>query len=91
MGEIEKIEDTIFSIVNSPEHGWFLSIGQQRITEPTKTRDETLKQLGDIPPETWNIIMKMIIIVVDAANAEAVINETHYYDKMEDRIRKNQE
>lgn len=86
IGNIEKIEDTVFSIVNGPE-GWFLSIGKSRVTECYKTRDEAIDRLE---VDKWNILMKMIIIVVDVAMNEEVINKTHYYNKNEDRIMKNQ-
>lgn len=60
---IEKIEDTVFSIVNDPDNGWFLAIGHNRITEPVPTQKECLELLDK---DKWNIIMKMIIIVTEA-------------------------
>lgn len=63
---IESIEDTVFSIANSPEEGWFLAIGANRITDPVPTREECISVL-EHPKEKWNIIMKMIIIVCEAS------------------------
>lgn len=60
-GNIEKIEDTVFGIANN-EKGWFLVMGNNIITTPKDTRKECLQQLED---DKWNIIMKMIILVVD--------------------------
>lgn len=59
---IEKIEGTLFSIANDPETGWFLSIGKYIITEPFPTKEEAISQLE---LDKWNIIMKMIILVVN--------------------------
>lgn len=63
-GSIEKIEDTVFSIANSPEQGWFLAIGKEIITKPMPTRKECLDQLEK---DKWNIIFKMIILVTEKA------------------------
>lgn len=60
-GNIEKIEDTVFSIANN-DKGWFLAIGPNIITQPKPTRKECLEQLEK---DMWNIIMKMIIVVTD--------------------------
>lgn len=64
--DIEKIEDTIFSIANSPEHGWFLAIGHKRITNCYPTRKQAIDQLEE---DKWNIIMKMIVIITEGTIA----------------------
>lgn len=66
IGNIERIEDTVFSICNDPNHGWFLAIGANRITEPVETREECISKLET--KEKWDIIMKMIILVTEATH-----------------------
>lgn len=65
--DMEKIEDTIFSIANNPQYGWFLLIGPNRVTDIYKTREEALKVIDVIPPATWDIIFKMVCIASEAA------------------------
>lgn len=62
VGDIERLEGTIFNVANNPESGWFLAIGKSIITEPFPTREQAIEQLEI---DYWNIIMKMIILVVD--------------------------
>lgn len=40
--------------------GWFLAMGNKRITEPRKDSDELIELIAAIP---WDIIMNVIIIV----------------------------
>lgn len=68
--DFTPIEDTVFSIVNDPNHGYFLAIGQNRISEYYKTHEEAMYVL-EHPTEKWNVIMKMIIIVHEAAERTA--------------------
>ncbi len=60
----DQIENTIFTIVNDPEKGYFLAIGANRITEYFKTSTKAINQLNE---DMWNIIMKMVIIVTETA------------------------
>lgn len=59
---IKQIEGTIFNIANNPEKGWFLTIGHHIITECYPTQKEAIDQLE---LDKWNILMKMIILVVE--------------------------
>lgn len=71
--DIHQIDNTIFNIVNDPEKGWFLTIGHNIITEPQYSREEALKLLST---DKWNIIMKMIILVVDQC-VETILKENN--------------
>lgn len=52
-----KIEGTPFNIVETGANGWFITIGNERITEPTETKAEALEKLET---EKWNIIVRMM-------------------------------
>lgn len=56
--EIEKIPNTPFTLIRQ-ENKWFITMGNYRITEPTKTKAEQLKKLET---EKWNLIMHITII-----------------------------
>lgn len=67
-GAAEKIEDSIFGVVNIPQSGWAVTIGNNLITAPRPTREEALASIEELSKETWNIIFKMVCIVTEHAN-----------------------
>lgn len=58
----EQIENTPFVLRWREEKGWFLTIGAARITEPTKTAEETITKLET---NKWEIIAGMIVHVTN--------------------------
>lgn len=60
--EHEKIEGTPFTITGSPTKGYFLRIGDYRLTNMGLSKRSIIKQMEE---EQWNIILKMIAVVID--------------------------
>lgn len=58
----EEIENTPFLLVKT-EHGYFLAIGNHRITELTKTREEQLEKIY-----SSNIDWLFLLTTVNAVN-----------------------
>jgi len=56
----EKIKGTPFTLVRH-EMNWFIALGNNRITTPTETKEETLEKLET---EKWEIVMHLAIIAV---------------------------
>lgn len=75
--DIEKIENTVFAIANN-ERGWFLTIGNNIITEPKETRKECIEQLEK---DMWNIIMKLIVLITDHIVDRIVDEKLHPQEK----------
>lgn len=63
--DIEDLGGTPFKLVNHKEHGWFLTLGDYRITKPTKTKADTIVQLDT---NRWDIIFTMVCIAVEKIN-----------------------
>ncbi|AXH78070.1 MAG: hypothetical protein [Microviridae sp.] len=58
----EQIEDTPFRIINIEEKGWFLAIGNVRITEPTEDKESLIQRVKSID---WSVIMPVITTFVE--------------------------
>lgn len=57
----EEIENTPFHVVGSEELGFFITIGNVRLTDPQKTMEEAYNMLDN---HTWQIITNLIISLV---------------------------
>lgn len=77
LAENIQLEDTPF-VLRRREQGWFITIGDTRITEPTETREETVERLDK---EQWKIIAAMIVHVVKLLT-ETKIETTHKNSSM---------
>lgn len=78
LAENRQIENTPF-VLRRREKGYFLTIGDTRITEPTETEQETLDRLTK---EEWIIIAAMIVHVVKILKENDIV--THH--KMADTL-----
>lgn len=58
----EQLEGTPFVIRWREGKGWFLTIGDTRITDPTNTKEETLDLMKK---DLWKIIAAMIVHIVN--------------------------
>lgn len=58
--QVERIElpNTDFIIVGSDELGWILTLGNIRLTEPKRTKDEILDYINEEP---WKLTTNLII------------------------------
>lgn len=72
LAENRQIENTPF-VLRRREKGYFLTIGDTRITEPTETEQETLNRLKE---EKWIIIAAMIVHVVKILKENDIV--THH-------------
>lgn len=59
--EYEKIEGTPFTMINQDEK-WFIVMGDNRITEPTKTREEQFRKLKE---DHWLITLTVAAIAIE--------------------------
>ena len=64
LAEREQIQGTPFVLINQQDR-WFLVMGNHRVTEPTLTKEETLKKLDT---ERWLLIMHIAIIAIEKMN-----------------------
>lgn len=55
----EKVDGTPFTLVKDNEM-YYLAMGNYKVTEPTKHKEDTLKKIED---EKWLLIMHIAIIV----------------------------
>lgn len=60
--EKEHVEGTPFDIVNVQEKGWFLAMGQHRLTEPITNKNALLQSIDNLP---WDILMNMVMIAAE--------------------------
>lgn len=58
----EKIEGTPFWLIGILEQGWFIVMGDQRLTEPVETKEQALKLLQT---EHWQIMMNMVVTLIE--------------------------
>lgn len=65
----DQLEGTPFTIVNYPERGWQLALGNQLLTDPTATVEETINKLET---EKWHIIMRIAAVMHQRIAQEAV-------------------
>lgn len=65
----EEVPGTPFRLVGDKEHGYALTLGKNRLTEPRKNKDEIINELMYVD---WNLIANMIVTVIKA------------YDEMEE-------
>lgn len=65
----DPLEGTPFTIVNHPEKGWQLALGNQFITDPTASVQETIEKLET---EKWFIVMRIAAILHQRIAQEAV-------------------
>lgn len=66
----EQLKDTPFVLRWRDGRGWFLTIGDTRITEPTKTKEETLERLEK---EMWKLIAGMIVHIVKLLKNDDIV------------------
>lgn len=57
--EYEQIEGTPYKAVKT-EEGWFLTIGNYKLTEPTKTLEETEEKLKT---DQWHIMINTMVAI----------------------------
>lgn len=65
----DTLEGTPFNIINFPEKGWCLALGNQFITDFTATAQETLERLET---DKWFIIMRISSVIHQRIAQEAV-------------------
>lgn len=65
----DVLEGTPFNVVNFPEKGWCLALGNQFITDFTATIEETLNRLET---DKWFIIMRISSVIHQRIAQEAV-------------------
>lgn len=58
----ELLPNTPFRIVGNTEHGYALTIGEYRLTQPTKTALESIQKLDT---HQWEIIANMILVLIE--------------------------
>lgn len=58
----EQLENMPFVLRWRENKGWFITIGDMRLTEPTETKEETLSLLET---DKWRIIAGMIVHVTN--------------------------
>lgn len=61
--EQEPIENTPFKVVGNENYGYFVALGNKRLTEPQPTKDEAIAHLTD-HKKWWQIILNLIITLV---------------------------
>lgn len=61
-----KIENSPFWAIGTDE-GWFITMGDYRLTEPKPTEEEAIELLLT---EDWNIIMRMCAVITEKTLAE---------------------
>jgi len=71
--EREKIEGTPFTLIKQEEK-WFITMGDHRITEPTKHKNE---QYNKLEKEKWLIITNVIIIILEKMNEGAILAKAY--------------
>lgn len=59
----EPVKGTPFYVVGSEEKGYFIALGQNRITEQKETPGKAINELTD---KKWEIIANMIVIITGA-------------------------
>lgn len=59
--EREVIKDTPFTLVGTPKHGYWLTLGKHRISQPFKTKKEAIKHLDR---KDWTLITAIIIAFI---------------------------
>lgn len=59
--EREIIKDTPFTLVGTPKHGYWLTLGKHRISQPFKTKKEAHKHLAR---KDWTLITAIIIAFI---------------------------
>lgn len=57
-----KIEGTPFYVTGNEEKGYFIRLGDYKISEAKQTEDEAIK---DLEENKWNIMVNIIATVVD--------------------------
>lgn len=62
----DPIENTPFRLVGHTEKGWFIAMGNTRLTEFHFTKEEALEYLHD-RHKVWDLMLTMMITVADAA------------------------
>lgn len=63
--EREHIPGTPFHVIGMKDKGWFLIMGNYKITEDYATKDEAINQLAE---SHWNIILNLTSIAVETIN-----------------------
>lgn len=58
----EPIKETPFVIRRDEKNGWYTTMGEYRITEPTKTKEE---QYNKIKWGNWNFLTTVIATITD--------------------------
>lgn len=66
--EYKQLKGTPFTLVRQNED-YFLVMGDNRLTEPTKTEEETMEKLES---EKWMIIFTVVAIVSDKIRAKII-------------------
>lgn len=59
----EPIENTPFFMVGSEKKGYFIALGNHRMTEPKPTKEEAREELEI---KKWNIIANLFIVMDEA-------------------------
>lgn len=69
LAEYEAIENTPFTAVRIDNKGWFLALGNNRLTEPMETKEEVKEHLKR---ELWNVLLATILIIVNSEKNKPV-------------------
>lgn len=59
---VETIDGTPLAVVGNDEEGYFIAMGQYKMTEIQKTKEEALENLKY---NEWNIILRMMSAVIE--------------------------
>lgn len=65
LAEREQIQGTPFTLIKTQEQQWFMVMGDYRVTETTKTKEEQIKKLES---EKWLLIMHICIVAIEKIN-----------------------
>ena len=60
--EHKEIEGTPFHSIYQEDKGWFIVMGNHRLTEPTKTQEEAEAQISF---KDWNFVTRVIGVITD--------------------------
>jgi hypothetical protein len=83
----EYIENTPFIHVKDDIQGWYIVMGDTRITEPTKNKHQSLKQIEDINWKTLTVVIATIVQkVLDKRKEEATTELEKKIDEIQDKF-----
>lgn len=67
----EKIEHTPFYVRGNEKTGYFITLGDTRITE---TYETPLRAIGEVEPKNWNFMTTVISVITEKVTNELFKN-----------------